>query len=172
MAWIRHTCRVLRRVGHWPRWVQVLCVLTVVLAGAAVWLVVTRPSNPAVEHRSQLRVQGFSSADERADDRVGHTASAVFYGPPVDDMLKLVSAPGLRLMAYEPDESVKRRIAVDGPGRLETVAVGDFTDDCRLTIDRIHDPVGIWINQTSEQARAVRNGDLQAFRFAVVCGPG
>ncbi|MFX0574294.1 hypothetical protein [Nocardia nepalensis] len=149
-----------------------LLALVVVLVGAVTWWKLTLPPNPAAEHLDQLRVQGYSRSDESVDDRVGPAASAVFFGPPVDDVLQVVSAPGLRLQRYEPDESVKQKIQQNGPGPLEDVAKGDFGDDCHLWIDRLHYERDSWMSRTPEQVDAMYKGSLFVFEFIVTCGPG
>lgn len=157
----------------WPRWVQALVVSVIALTGTAIWLVATAPKNMALEHLESIRVQGYSRADETYDSKVGQTASAIYFGPPTADIKQAVTAPGLRLEVYEPPEDVKQRIQRDGPGAVETVAWGEFTDDCSLYIMRLHDPVPpYWMSRTPEQSEALRKGELAAYQFAIPCGSG
>ncbi|MFC9872929.1 hypothetical protein [Nocardia salmonicida] len=143
------------------------------LMGIAALLITFTPINMAYDRMETLRVQGYSITEETSDTRVGPTASAIYFGPPVADIKQAVTAPGLRLEVYEPSPDIKLRIQRDGPGAVETVAWGEFDGDCRLYIMRLHEPVpSYWMSRTAKQSAALHAGEIDAYQFTVVCGQG
>ncbi|MEU4319424.1 hypothetical protein AB0F85_09540 [Nocardia fluminea] len=145
----------------------------IALTGIVGCLVTIAPKNIALEHLESILVQGYSRTEESYENKVGPVASAIYFGPPTTDIKQAVTAPGLRLEVYEPHEDIKLRIQRDGPGATETVARGDFADDCRLYIMQLHDPVpSYWMSRTPEQSEALSNGEIAAYQFTISCGPG
>ncbi|MFC9874784.1 hypothetical protein [Nocardia salmonicida] len=150
-----------------------LAVAAIALAGIAVWLVASAPKNIALERLESIHVQGYSRTEESYENNVGPAASAIYFGPPTADIKQAVTAPGLRLEVYGPPGDIEQRIQQNGPGAVETVVWGEFTDDCRLYITRLHDPVPpYWMSRTAEQSEALRRGELVAYQFTITCGPG
>ncbi|WP_114755673.1 hypothetical protein [Nocardia pseudobrasiliensis] len=167
---VRAVTSALRGSTAWLR--RSAGVLAFVLAGCAGLGIYWWQPNPARDHLNAVRVPGYARSDEPVGRGIGPVASAVFIGPPVDDIAQLVSAPGLRVTRFEPDEWVKQRILRDGPGPATPVAYGDFTDDCHLTVDRVFDRTHVSWQPNAQQSADLRAGALFVFEFAVTCGAG
>ncbi|MEV6428790.1 hypothetical protein [Nocardia sp. NPDC051463] len=149
-------------------------VLVIGVIGWAIVAWLTRP-NDAERYLNQIRVPGFTKMEQNADTDVVPWAEAIFVGPPVDDVKKIITGPELQLRV---PRSVKQSNSTPQPPRTailpieEWVAYGEAPNNCHVSVDKILDNRGTTWTLTDEQTARMKDGSASVFTIHVSCGDG
>lgn len=141
--------------------VALLVLVPILLACALLVFFAAQPS-PEARHAQDTSIVGYQRIEKGP---VGDSGiEAIYVGPPDEQILQKISAPGLK---------VNTRPRVHGPTRYDWVARGDFNgDDCRVYIERI-DPESRR-GQRYAKSVVVEEGDspVDVISLMYVCGTG
>ncbi|MFI7001370.1 hypothetical protein [Nocardia sp. NPDC050175] len=155
------------------RWgIAVACIIGGVAAvGGIVWWF-TPESEPATR-LGTVRVAGFEKvATEGSTDAVP-SAAALFVGPSVDDVSRIISAPGLTVTLLpprapsppRPDPLPGERAYVWAP-----IAAGRWSNGCALEIRREFETPYHEEKLTKAQIAGMKDGSVYLLRMTATCG--
>ncbi|MGK8556142.1 hypothetical protein [Nocardia gipuzkoensis] len=141
-----------------------------VLWGVYVWIT---PESEPYTHLRKVSVAGYEKVAEEGSVSAAPSASAVFVGPPVDDVSRIISAPGLTVTLLPP--SPPNPPPSDPlPGERNyiwtQIAAGRWANGCALAIIRELETPYHEDKLTTAQIAGVKAGSVYLIRITATCG--
>jgi hypothetical protein len=153
------------------RWILLVVVAAVGLAGAVAW-VVTRPPTAAQSSLGLLRVSGYERTGQLDEGGPGGNSDStgVYIGPVVaySHIASIVDGPGVNIKVLRSPSA-----AAEFPGTID-IARGDAPGNCGLFVSefqRAAQPYS-WFGISQGQLQQVRAGQLAILLLTSVCGSG